>query len=103
MSGSWEFAKVDSVSDNGIIFTYKVEGDSLSMSTPTGQSFTAKLDGTEAPMMGDPGTTTVSVKRINATMLEETDERDGKVINVSRATLSADGKSMTVEVTDKLR
>jgi hypothetical protein len=35
--------------------------------------------------------------------LEETDKRDGKIISVSRATLSADGKSMSIAVTDKLR
>jgi hypothetical protein len=51
----------------------------------------------------DPGTTSLSIKRINATTLEETDKRDGKIISVSRATLSADGKSTTVDVTDKLR
>jgi len=57
ISGSWRTTKIDSVSDNGLSFTYKVEGDSLTMTTPTGQSYTAKLDGTEAPYKGDPGPT----------------------------------------------
>jgi len=55
---------MDSLSDNGLAFTYKVEGESLTMSNPTGQSYTAKLDGTEAPYKGDPGTTSVSVETI---------------------------------------
>jgi len=103
MSGSWQIKKVDSASDNGIMFTYKVEADSLSMTTPLGQSFTAKMDGTEAPFTGDPGTTSLTIKRINATTIEETDKRDGKIISVSRATLSADGKSMSIAVDDRRR
>jgi hypothetical protein len=31
-------------SQNGLTTTYKSNGDELSMSTPTGQSYTAKLD-----------------------------------------------------------
>jgi len=102
ISGSWRVTKIDSVSDNGLSFTYKVEGDSLTMTTPTGQSYTAKLDGTEAPYKGDPGTSSVSVKRLDKNTIEETDKRDGKVIAVARITVSADGKSMTVAVDDKL-
>ena len=102
ISGSWRTTKVDTVSDNGLFFTYKVADDSLSMTTPTGQSYTAKLDGTEAPYKGDPGTSSVSVKRVDKNTFEETDKRDGKVISVARITISADGKSMTIAVDDKL-
>jgi hypothetical protein len=72
------------------------------MSTQTGQSYTAKLDGTEAPYKGDPGTTSVSVKKVDKNTIEETDKRDGKVISVSRMTVAADGKSMTIAWDDKL-
>jgi hypothetical protein len=102
ISGSWRMAKMDSLSDNGLAFTYKVTGDSLNMSNPTGQSYTAKLDGTDAPYKGDPGTTSVSVKQVDKNTIEETDKRDGKVITVSRMTVSADGKSMTLTFDDKL-
>jgi hypothetical protein len=95
-------SKMEGMSDNGLAFTYKVEGDSLTMNNPTGQSYTAKLDGTEAPYKGDPGTTSVSVKRVDKNTMEETDKRDGKVITVSRMTVSADGKSMTIAFDDKL-
>jgi hypothetical protein len=102
ISGSWRTSKMDTMSDNGLIFTYKVASDSLTMTTPTGQSYTAKLDGTDAPYNGDPGTTSVSVKKVDTNKMEETDKRDGKVISVSLMTLSADGKSMTIAVDDKL-
>jgi hypothetical protein len=103
ISGSWRMAKIDNFSDNGLTFTYKVSGDSLEMTTPTGQSYTAKLDGTEAPYNGDPGTTSVSVKKTGPNTLEETDKREGKVISVARITVSADGKTMKIVADDKLR
>jgi len=102
ISGSWRVEKLNNLSENGLLVTYKVDGDMLSMSSPTGQSYMAKLDGTEAPYKGDPGTTSVSVKRINKNTIEETDKRDGKVISVARMTVAADGKSITYAVTDKL-
>ena len=103
ISGSWQATKMDSVSDNGLSITYKVEGDRLTMTTPTGQSYTAKLDGTEVPYKGDPGTTSVSVKRLDKNTIEETDKRDGKVTAVERITVAADGRSITVTVDDKLQ
>jgi len=102
ISGSWRASKMDTMSDNGLMFTYKVVGDSLTMTTPTGQSYTAKLDGTEAPFKGDPGTTSVSVKKMDKNSMEETDKREGKVISIARMTLAADGKNMTITVEDKL-
>ena len=73
------------------------------MTSPTGQSYTAKLDGTDAPMKGDPGTTSLSLKMIGKNTLEETDKRDGKVISVSRMTVGADGKTAKLVNEDKLQ
>ncbi|MFY9531845.1 MAG: hypothetical protein WBC04_11205 [Candidatus Acidiferrales bacterium] len=103
ISGSWRMSKMDALSDNAMTITYKVSGDSLSMSSPTGQSYTAKLDGTDAPYNGDPGTTSVSVKRLDKNTMEETDKREGKAISVARMTVSIDGKTMTLKVDDKLQ
>lgn len=102
ISGSWRTTKLENFSENGITITYKVEGDSLTMNTQTGQSYTAKLDGTEAPYKGDPGTSSVSVKRLGKNTIEETDKRDGKVITVLHMTVAPSGKTMTVAVNDKL-
>jgi hypothetical protein len=102
VSGSWRAAKFENLSDNGITWTYKVSGDELTMTTPTGQSYTAKLDGTEAPYKGDPGTDTVSVKMKGKDTLEETDKRGGKVINVTKMTLEPDGKTAKIVAEDKL-
>ena len=103
ISGSWQTAKFENLSANALLVTYQVNGDILTMSNPTGQAYTAKLDGTDAPYKGDPGTTSVSVRQMGKNTIEETDKRDGKVISVARITVAPDGKSMTVAVTDKLR
>jgi hypothetical protein len=102
ISGSWRTKDIDNVSDNGLLFTYKVEGDTISMTTPTGQSFTAKLDGTEAPFMGDPGQTSVSMKKTGPDSIEETDKRDTKIISTSKLTVAPGGKTMSITVDDKL-
>ena len=73
------------------------------MTNPTGQSYSAKLDGTDTPFKGDPGTTSVSVKRLSKNAIEEADKRDGKVISVVRITAGADGKTLSIAVNDKLR
>ena len=50
ISGSWRTTKIENVSDNGLMWTYKVSGEELTMTAPTGQSYTAKLNGPEAPI-----------------------------------------------------
>ncbi|HEY6768560.1 MAG TPA: hypothetical protein VI386_27695 [Candidatus Sulfotelmatobacter sp.] len=72
------------------------------MTNPTGQSYTAKLDGTDAPFKGDPGTTSVSVKMSGKDTLEETDKRDGKTISISRMTVATGGKTAKIVFEDKL-
>jgi len=93
VSGSWVSKSIEGISDNAIVWTYKVSGNQVTMTNPTGQSYTAKLDGTDAPYKGDPGTTSVSVKMIGRNTIEETDKRDGKVIGTWKMTVLADGKT----------
>jgi hypothetical protein len=102
MSGSWRAQKADKRSDNGLKVTYKSEGDTISMSAPTGESYSAKADGTEAPFKGDPGTSSVTVKIIKKNILEETFKRDGKVIGVSKTEVDASGKTAKVDWIDNL-
>jgi hypothetical protein len=103
VSGSWRTSKLEGLSDNATVFTYKVDGDSITMSNPTGQTYTAKLGGTDTPMVGDPGTTSVSVKMLGKNTLEETDKREGKVIGVFKFTVVGDGKTAKASFEDKLQ
>ena len=102
ISGSWRTSKFDSLSDNAIVWTYKVSNNEVTMTTPTGQTYTAKMNGPDAPMKGDPGITSVSVKPMGNTY-EETDKRDGKVISVFKLTVAADGKTAKATAEDTLQ
>jgi hypothetical protein len=101
LSGNWHPMAYEG-SDNGLITTFKLDGDILTMSTPTGQSYAAKLDGKEAPYLGDPGTTAVSLRRVGDNAIEETDKRGDKIISVTTMTVKPDGKTMKVDVEDRL-
>ena len=103
ISGSWRTTKMESLSDNATVWTYKVSGEEITMTNPTGQTYTAKLDGADAPMKGDPGITSVSVKMRGKDTLEETDKRDGKVIGIFKMTVASDGKTAKASYDDKLQ
>ncbi len=94
--GKWETA-----SENSLTVTYKATDDGLSM-TSMGGSYTAKFGGKDYPYKGDPGTTSVSLKKIDANTIEETDKRNDKVISVTRMTVAPDGRTMTLNVENKL-
>jgi hypothetical protein len=64
ISGSWRISKMESLSDSALTFTLKIEDDTVTMTSPTGQSYIAKLDATDAPYKGDPGIGSVSVRRL---------------------------------------
>jgi hypothetical protein len=101
ISGSW-VATAYSGSDNGLTVTFKTDGDMLTMSDPTGQAYTAKMDGTQAAYTGDPGTNWVSVKKVGMRTIVETDMRGKKVVSKTRMTVSKDGKSMSVSSYDAM-
>lgn len=97
VSGSWqqETFKAD---DTLRTVKYQMTADGFQMHW-NGQSYDAKFDGKEYPVVGDPGKTTVSLKKIDANSVEETDHRQGKVVDEIHLAASKDGK--TIAVTDK--
>ena len=96
-SGSWRLTKSQNTSANARTLTYKSTADGMSFSAPTGQSYTAKFDGKEVPIAGDPAGTTVSLKKVNASSFIETDHVKGKVVEVDHWTVAPDGKTMKME------
>lgn len=100
ISGSWsDTSKVD-FSSNALSVTYSVSGGSLTMTSPTGQSYTASFDGKDAPYKGDPGITSVSLKTMGTDMFRETDKRNGRPIGSLKMKVAADGKSAACIFTD---
>lgn len=95
ISGSWRMTKANA-SQNALKETLKVVGDTVSYSDAAGESFTAKLDGTDTPIIGDPEHSIVSVKRKGKDTLMETIKQNGKIIEIQRMTVKPDGKTMTI-------
>jgi hypothetical protein len=101
ISGSWRISKMESFSDNALAFTFKVDGERVSMTNPTGQSYTATLDGTDAPYKGDPGINAVSTLRLGKDTFMETDKRNGKTIRTRRIMINPGAdNTMTIIVDD---
>jgi hypothetical protein len=59
------------------------------------------LDGTETPFKGSLSNTVVSVSALTRIRSRRVTNRTGKLVDVTRFTLSADGKTMTVFMEDK--
>jgi len=97
ITGGWLATNDFSTTDAALYISFKSVPGGLSMSTRTGQSYTAMFGGPEVMMAGDPGKTMIKLRKISDTSFEETDSRDGKVRSVYTYTALPDGK--TVEVT----
>lgn len=102
LSGAWRTTRYEGVSDNALTMNFKEDGGMFSMDSPMGTSYSAKLDGSDAPFKGDPGIDAVSVVHKGKNVVVETDKRQGKVIDVVTMTVQPDGKSMKVDIDDKL-
>jgi hypothetical protein len=101
LSGSWRTEKATDASDSIATVTFKGSENGLEMSAPNGTSYSAKFDGKDYPYKGDPGTTSVSLKRISDRHVEETDKANGKAIVVVDLTVAPDGHTLTTVVHDK--
>jgi hypothetical protein len=92
-SGQWTTNQVSEYTDEALNATYAVEGNMVTWSGQ-GQSYTAEIGGPAVPVTGDIGGSTVAVTNEGGS-LKETFYRDGKVVNETLSTVSADGKTMT--------
>jgi hypothetical protein len=101
ISGTWQQDQLNGASDSLVTLKYESTSDGLKMFW-NGQSYDAKFDGKEYPTKNDPGDTMVSLKRVDASTIEETDRRGGKVTDIVRSVVSADGRSISVEDVDQV-
>lgn len=100
IAGAWQITGYQAASDNMLSYTYTIAGDSISMSNPRGESYTAKLDGQPVDFKGDLGTDKVAVTMVGKA-LQETTSLAGTVNAVSKITVSSDGKTMKTVTTNK--
>jgi hypothetical protein len=82
--------------DGGIrVVADRVEADGKT----THFEWTAKFDGKDYPVTGDPGRDAVSVKKTDRYTLEITNKKAGKVTSLLQAVYTPDGKSRTETTT----
>ncbi len=107
-NGTWQLNTAKSKYDPGpppdkATVTIKSDGTSWTVKTtasyegkPLETSYTAKLDGTPAPVKGSPVADMVSVRKVDDRTVELKSMKHGKAVSESRAIVSADGKTATV-------
>jgi hypothetical protein len=93
LSGSWQEQQHSRGEQRPV--RYRMTADGFQMHW-NGQSYDARFDGREYPVAADPGKTTVSLRKIDDSTVEETDHRQGKVVDEIRLSLSKDGNTIAV-------
>ncbi len=103
--GSWMVLKDDKTLDLNSVVTFKVGREVAELSTLSGITYKARLNGADAKVDGDPKTTTVSVTRPGKNVLLEISKRDGKPWLSMRMAVEPDGNTAKVTwknlITDK--
>ena len=99
ISGEWRMTDLD-VSNHAEDTIFSVSGVTFSMSDRMGRSFSAKLDGSDAPYIGSDEFTSVSLTKIDDHTIEELDKKDGKVVKINRWSVASDGKTIHVRFDD---
>ena len=101
VSGVWRVATIDVETENGKLFTFRSTADGLSMSSPTGDGYTARFGGPAVPVKNDPDGGTMAIRKIDANTFEETYAVKGKPAEIHLVTV--DGNKMTIAATDLKR
>ena len=96
-SGDWTVATVGEMSEAGLVFTYSIEGDTIT-TTGNGDGYTATLGGEAVTPEGDETGGMLAVEQTGDNSYRETYSRDGEVINVLDMTV--DGDTLTAVSTD---
>ena len=66
---------------------------------PNHFEWTAKFDGKDSPVKGDPNRDTVALKKIDDYTFEIVNKKGGKVTTTARSVVARDGKTRTVTTT----
>jgi hypothetical protein len=107
-SGVWKMDPAKSKYDPGPAaksITLKIEsdGDNIKYSSdgidatgnPTHMEYTAKYDGKDYPITGNPNADTVALERADANTTRSTLKKDGQVVMTVTSVVSSDGKTRT--------
>jgi hypothetical protein len=103
--GSWTLVSAQSALDppNKISITSLHDGVHVVISGDTHVDFTAKWDGHETSVQGNPAFNQVELRRINKHQAEVKEKKDGAVVATVRDKLSSDGSELTITASEKGR
>jgi hypothetical protein len=101
--GSWTLISAQSDLDppNKLSITSLHDGVHVVSSGDTHIDFTAKWDGHEASVQGNPAFNHLELRRINKTQAEVKEKKDGAVVAIVRYKLSLDGNELTGTTSQK--
>jgi hypothetical protein len=96
--GSWALISAESSQDppNKLTITSLNNETHVVMSGETHLDFTAKSDGHDASVAGNPAFNQVELRRINKRQTEVTEKKDGAVVAIIHDKVSSDGNELTV-------
>jgi hypothetical protein len=102
-TGSWTLISAQSTLDppNKISITALHDGVHVTTSGDTHVDFTAKWDGHETSVKGNPGFNQIELRRIDKHQAEIKEKKDGSVVATVRDKLSSDGNELTITTTRK--
>jgi len=91
-SGTWKMDGGATLTTNGLMRTITAKDDTVDVAC-TADSYQVQIDGAEVSRADS---STVALKRIDGSTLEETTRFAGKITEINRMTLSPDGKFISV-------
>jgi hypothetical protein len=103
--GAWTLVSAQSSLDppNKLSITPVHEGVHVLISGDTHLDFTAKWDGHETSVPGNPGFNQIELRRIDKSTAEVKEKKDGVLVATLREKLSSDGNELTTTTSEKGR
>jgi len=103
--GSWTLVSAQSALNppNKLSITPLHDGVHVVISGDTNVDFTAKWDGHETSVPGNPAFNRVELRRIDKHQAEVKEKKDGSVVATVRDKVSSDGKELTITTLEKGR
>jgi hypothetical protein len=103
--GTWTLISAESSLDppNKLSITPLHEGVHVVLSSDTHLDFTAKWDGHETAVPGNPGFNQIELRRIDKNTAEVKEKKDAALVATVRLKLSSDAKELTITTAEKGR
>lgn len=102
-AGSWTLVSAQSTLEppNKLSVTSRHDTVHVVMSGERQLDFTARADGHEAPVPGNPGFDRIVLRRIGRKQVEVTEKKNGAIVATLRSRLSSNGKELTIATSSK--